>query len=548
MRKMKFVFGIAVVLIAISAGANAQTVVFNAVGSSAQFLELGQAAGSATSGSPAGLGATCVWSNNQGSDPTHAIQVTDPTTGQTETGNAWIAWTPSVTRSCSSVSSSTQVYVFLQTDSVIGDRCFFNKCVFGTSELPAGSASDNLIFPAGSTEGAEIELNAAVWNAVNNSVQNAAATDIRPEDAAFATERALTSCGSSVFSSSYLGLGYTSGGTPVESAYSNSGFHVTSFPFDATSSFSVTPLGAVPIVVFVHPSDTTGFGSASFTNIARADLANYLDGAWGNVSHVMPGNESRTTVVIPEPISGEYNVMEFAVPNTTTRFVSQDVGLNQPPQQNACDPDAPATAINPLNLENADSGYRNRALGTAEEISVVENLTTPVSGNPQEPDTIGYAFWSTANFATTTAANAKYLRVDGVDPIETSYATNGVLPTTANGDLHDVTFANVNNGTYPIWSLMRLVSANPAPAAVTGIATAAQRFVAGSTQPDFIPFTSLSVLHSHFTPPGVTYPTNSTPNNGGLSGGLSGVCGTESGGDVGGVILASTSCTLGLRM
>ncbi len=44
MRMMKIVFGIAGVLIALSAGANAQTVVFNAVGSSAQFLELGQAA------------------------------------------------------------------------------------------------------------------------------------------------------------------------------------------------------------------------------------------------------------------------------------------------------------------------------------------------------------------------------------------------------------------------------------------------------------------------------------------------------------------------
>ncbi|WP_446744586.1 hypothetical protein [Silvibacterium acidisoli] len=547
MRMMKAVFGFAVVLIALTAGANAQTVVFNAVGSSAQFLELGQAAGSATSGSPAGLGATCVWSNNQGSDPTHAIQVTDPTTSQTETGNSWIAWTPNSSRSCTSVDSTTQIYVFLQTDSVIGDRCFFNGCKFGTSESPSGSAPDNLIFPAGSTT-PEISLTPDVWTAVNNSVQNAAATDIRPEDAAFATQRALASCDATIQTSTgadsgYRGLGYSSGGTPVESEYSSSTFHITNFTFNANSKFTVTPLGAVPVVVIVHPSDTTGFGSRSFTNITRANLSNYLDGLWGNTSHVITGSNAPTTVVVREPASGTYNTMEFAVPNTVARLVSQDVGKNQPTGQNAC---SGGVALNPLNLENTDGGYRNRAIGTGQEISVVENLTAPVSGNPQEPNSIGYAFWSTANFAAATTANAKYIQVDGVDPIETTYATAGVLPTTANGTLNKVTFANINNGTYPIWSLLRLVSATPAPAAVTSIATAAQGFVATTTQPDFVPFTGLTVLHSHFTPPGITYPSASTtstptPNNGGA-------CGTEAGGDVGGVILASTSCTTGSRM
>lgn len=556
MRMMKAVFGIAVVLIALSAGANAQTVVFNAVGSSAQFLELGQAAGSPTTVSPAGLGATCVWSNNQSTDSTHAIEVTDPTTNQTETGNAWIAWTPgrnprTGASDCTVVNAATNnsIYVFLQTDSVIGDRCFFNGCKFGTAGTPSGSTSDNLIFPTGSTTNTEIALNSSVWSAVNGSTQNAAATDIRPEDAAFATQRALTSCGSAVASSNYLGLGYPSDTTDinnnnnvVHSEYSASTFHITTFPFSASSSFSVTPIGAVPIVVFVNPSDATGFGSSSFTNISRADLASYLDGAFGNTNHVVSGSDGLTTVVVREPASGTYNTMEYAVPNTTARLVSQDVGKNQPTGQNACDPDNTSVALNPLNLVNTDGGHRNRAIGTGQEVSVVENLTEPIdTSTPQTADTLGYAFWSTANFAAATSTNAKYVKVDGVDPIETSYATNGVLPTSGNGTLADVTFANVNNGTYPIWSLLRLVSASPAPAAVTNLATAAQGFVVGSTEPDFIPYSSLNVLHSHFTPPGITYPTNSMPNNGGS-------CGTEAGGDVGGVILASTSCTTGSRM
>ncbi len=544
MRMMKIVFGIAGVLIALSAGANAQTVVFNAVGSSAQFLELGQAAGSSTLGSPAGLGATCVWSNNQGSDSTHAINVTDPSTNQVETGNAWIAWTPGTNRlgnsDCTVVNAATNnsIYVFLQTDSVIGDRCFFNGCKFGTTQSPSGSSPDHLIFPTGSSP-AEIPLVPAVWNAVNGTIQNAAGTDIRPEDAAFATLRGTTACDGQVAGSSYRGLGYISAGTPIESEYSGSTFHVTAFPFSATSSFSVTPIGAVPIVVFVNPSNPNGFGSASFTNISRADLSKYLDGSFGNTNHVVPGTNSLTTVVLREPLSGTYNTMEYGVPNTTTRFTSQDVGLTQPAGQKACHPDG--TPVNPMNIVNAEGGYRNRAIGTGQEISVVENLTAPLAGTPQEPDSLGYSFWGTSNFAAATATNAKYLKVDGVDPIEDSYVTNGVLPTTANGQLHDVTFSHVNDGTYPVWSLLRLVSASPAPAAVTALAGAAQNFVVGSSEPDFIPVSSLTQLHSHFTPPGITYPTTSTPANG-ASG-----CTPEAGGDVGGVILASTSCVTGQR-
>ncbi len=172
------------------------------------------------------------------------------------------------------------------------------------------------------------------------------------------------------------------------------------------------------------------------------------------------------------------------------------------------------TPVNPMNILNAEGGYRNRAIGTGQEISVVENLTAPLAGTPQEHDSLGYSFWGTSNFAAATATNAKYLKVDGVDPIEDSYVTNGVLPTPSNNLLGNITFSHVNDGTYPVWSLLRLVSTSPAPAAVTALANAAQNFVANTTQPDFIPVSGLTKLHSHFTPPGITYPTTSTPANG----------------------------------
>jgi len=536
MRLMTKLFGITLALTAATAtvSAHAQTVLFNAIGSSAQFLEAGLAAGTSSSGSPAGLGATCVWS--QKSSSAGAIQATDPTTAQAESGNAWIAWTPNG-GTCAAPTSGFKIYAYLQTDSTVGVRCYFNGCKIGASGSPVSTAPDGLIFGISG----EVSLPSTVWSALSNLAVNVAATDIRPEDAAFATLRATTTCGSAIASSNYLGLGYTSGGTPIASEYSGSTFHVTSIPsFSSTSSFSVTPVGAAPIMVFVNPSNANGFGTTSFNNISRGDLAKFLDGSYGKTNDGSTGitGSYATTVLIREPLSGTYNTMEFAVPNTTTRYTSQDVGLNQSATQQNC------PVQNPLNKQSDDntSAYRNRVIGTGQMVSVALNLTNPLNtSTPQTQDTLAYAFWSVANFSAATSTNAKYLKVDGVDPIESAYATGGVIPTGSSLSTN-VTFTHINDGTYPIWSLLRLVAASPAPAAVAKMALIEQNFVPSSSRPDFVPYNSLTVLHSHFTPPGISYPSGSTPANG-ASG-----CTPEAGGDVGGVILASTSCTTNSRM
>jgi hypothetical protein len=92
----------------------------------------------------------------------------------------------------------------------------------------------------------------------------------------------------------------------------------------------------------------------------------------------------------------------------------------------------------------------------------------------------------------------KYLTVDGVDPLLPSY-TNGTLP--GSGGPNDpgitaVTFANLNNGDYPIWSALRLVSQSPTPVAVTNLIEAAQALA--SIQHDYIPVSNLTVWHSHY--------------------------------------------------
>ena len=130
MRMMTKFFGIAVALAALSAGANAQTMEFLAAGSSAQFLQLGLAASAGVLSSPAGEGATCLWSQSSGL--TTSLQATatfTPTSGtpitRSETGNAWIAWTPTGA-SCTAVNGSTKIYAMLQTDSVLGNMLYFN--------------------------------------------------------------------------------------------------------------------------------------------------------------------------------------------------------------------------------------------------------------------------------------------------------------------------------------------------------------------------------------------------------------------------------------
>jgi hypothetical protein len=571
MRLMTKFFGIAVALIALTAGVQAQTVELVAAGSSALFLQLGLAAGTSNAKGviPSGLGATCVWSQSSGTN--YSLKVTDSVAS--ETGNAWIAWTPTVSGSCTTINSNTKIYVDVSTDSEVGDRLYFNGGTLGyVTDSPAGAATSYLIFASGATHTEQATLPSTIWNAVSGLALNAAATDITPADAKFAVNRALaTPAGAQVVSGSqYLGLGYTAGQT-IGSYYNTSGFHVGDFTLP-TSGYTVFPVGAVPVVVFVNPSNTTnGFGTLTFggsspASISSTALAKYLDGSYGYTGDILAstkGSGANATVNIREPLSGTYNTIEYSIPNTTTNALgtgldlntSQDVGVNQLASEvNATSPVGQTGSVpkwNPLHRATADnsSAYDNRAIGTGQEIS--ETLATE--------DALGYAFWSTANFKNATATTGKYLLVDGHDPLYTPTASNystiaNTIPTASNGDLSDVTFSDLQNGNYPIWSLLRLVTASSGIGYNTAslLSNAAQNFVNSSGRPDFVPFNNnseftsvapLQVFHSHFAPPGVTFSSTNIPANGTsayvTTSGVSAApdcTAAEAGGDVGGVI------------
>jgi hypothetical protein len=559
----KYLLAFAVATSGLSAVAKAQTSEFGA-GSSAMFLQLGEAANTLEGTN------SCVWTNATAV----SAHDTSVTPNAVDTGSAWVIWKGvGGSSSCSSVASGSTIYSYLSTDSVVGDRCLFNSTCsivnVNGPEPAAGAGLLNSVDPTVIEVTPGTMLPSAVLTAVNGH-PNYSGTDIRPEDAEFAITRAVAPCGTQLTqfaggsgtATQYEGLGYTPSVTPnnVITGTVSGTFFVVPFSLPSTG-FTVTPLGATPIVVVANGDATTnnGFGDPNIKNLNRSTLALYLDGSIGSTADALtPGTTAvaavGTTVWLREPLSGTYNTMEYNVPNSTPLQTSQDVGVNQVaftstsvPFNKNCNGAVPfwnGATMETL-VPSAIGGTlptRKRAIGTGSELTMVRTTS----------DSLGYAFWSASNFAgytPTGAPHAKYLSVDGVDPLGTG--TEGVagtgIPTSATGGtpLSNVTLAHVADGTYPIWSLIRLVNVGEsAPAALTSLANAAQSAISAA-HPDFVPFTAglssdptftpgLQVERAHFVPPAIAASGAIVPENGacGLFRGAA-----EVGGDVGGVVI-----------
>ncbi len=154
----------------------------------------------------------------------------------------------------------------------------------------------------------------------------AAGTDIRPEDALFATQRAIIPCGATTDGTTsiapYLGLGYQDG-NPIGSFYNASNFyHVVTFSLPL-GGMNVTPFGAAPVIVAINhaSSDSKGFGDINIKNLNSGVLANFLSGTYSQTRDAVttPGDTSISgpvTVLIREPLSGAYNNVEYNGPNS----------------------------------------------------------------------------------------------------------------------------------------------------------------------------------------------------------------------------------------
>src|SRR5262249_11022165 len=251
-----------------------------------------------------------------------------------EQGMIWVAWGPGG-GTCAAPSGSFDVYAYEQLDSVVGDRCFFMVDSGGISgctqifNITGGTAGGNKI--PGLTD---TNIPTSVVNAVSNQRYNWAGTDVRPEDAKFASVRMFAPCNALLprqffNQDSYFtfGLGYASGtpnqGIDIQEDPSSGTavFHVLDFnifgndpqtakPVPAYSTYSI---GAQPIIVAVAPaSDTAGIGGA--TDINGFTLTLFFQGVLGRTTDMFGPTTTRAVdVYVREPLSGTYNTFEYSI-------------------------------------------------------------------------------------------------------------------------------------------------------------------------------------------------------------------------------------------
>jgi ABC-type phosphate transport system substrate-binding protein len=517
-KKLSEVFACATVAAALLVPhANAATALVIGAGSSALWQAAAVGAFNDLAGTGAGhytIKGACSAGNCAQLDDTRSSSIA------LQSGSLWIVWS----------SDHTKVWAYISVDSTVGDRVFFAapRAQLQVSADVKTKAGANLIssalFKGKVADAASVP--ADVYTAINNAKVTTAFTDIRPEDAKFATTRADDTLGSATGSVlPGLGLGYGTGpstlvGTSIKSQYSTAFAQPVNFSLSgATDPFSKTkvpasvtiPVGADPVIVIINRTSSTGFGKSGFpTNLTHTQL-----GTTFGVCPVLDGVGG--TTVQREPLSGTMNTFEYTELQAFSQGAShsQEAGVNPT-----------ASGGNPLNLSCTSSGltgHRTRAIGTGELVSEVKAVT----------NSIGYAFFSYGNVSSIAASDSwHYLQVDSVDPINSTYST-GRLPTctapcpAASG----ASFPNLRNGTYKSWSLLRAVTdASGANNTNTKALVAALQNNVNSTVPDFVPFVTtngsdpgLKKYRSHFTQSGVA------PNNG-----LSSQ--TEAGGDVGGCI------------
>ena len=475
-------------------------------GSSAMFLELGQAAqSSAVTGTP------CVWTHS--SDLNVVARDNRPTAFPPnlpidESGDIWITWGPG-TGTCDAPDGDFDIYAYSSLDSVLGVKCFFavDQSAAGCIQIfnvPAGTEGENKLCNVSGpcVFGPDSPIPHSVIAALHGKRWFAAGTDILPEDAKFAVLRMFTPCGETIWRQPFdqglrqtYGLGYNGAipgiGMKVNSHFSDSGFHTLDFnisgndPLNTAAgvpAYTISPVGAKPIIVAVSPADSAGIGAA--TDITAFTLALFTEGILGRSTDLIgPAVPAPITTLISEPLSGPYNVMEYSIPNSSEFHTSQD--------ENNCDGQG-GVYSNAMDLQSNNGNlpaFRVRAVGTSEMIRQLQAATSA-------DQRLGYFYWSAANASKFTSANGKYLTVNGVDPLQDHYS-DGVLPgADSTHPLSNVSFKWLNMGDYPIWSVLRLVSTSPTPVGVTNLISAAQTL--NASQHNFIPLADLKVWHSHY--------------------------------------------------
>jgi ABC-type phosphate transport system substrate-binding protein len=490
-------------------------------------------------------GSTCyVWINDSRTVSGHTIPQ--------EPGNLWVVW------------STNGIWAYLSVDSTVGVRAVAavpraKLTMVAQASLPAAAATKFTYWPDGGAN--DTAMTTAVYTALNNASIMAGNTDIRPEDALYATNRALNTLGYGSVADPRSGhSGQFLIGNPIKSHFSGAIANPVSFaigggadPMSGTvgPALVTIPIGAAPIV-FVA-STATGSTVAAATNITSANAASLFSGVGNCAAALVTGATGIIDPVLREPLSGTMNTTEFTVfrPGSPSGGTSQETGIS-------------ATTDNPLQ-KACGTGFRYRGVGTGD---VVNNVIAT-------PNTLGYAFFSYEG--TASGKTDRYLKLNSIDGISGTYSS-GALPAcpVVNGAFscpiaNGKSFPTLRNGTYPAWSIYRIVTDSTHQANVQRLVTQAQLSV-NANVPNFVPFTpvcgtavgttndpGLAVWREHYVPSTITTIPDTisiTPNDG--SKGASVICkvvkgtypsltyggGTEAGGDVGGLIQVNPASPL----
>ncbi len=434
-----------------------------------------------------------------------------------ENGKLWVVWT----EPGSAFGVNSHVWAYLSVDSVVGVRAFQaaprDTLTFNASScanLLSASGSVAGVFPeADDTTTFDPGVSNTAANFLNTKALTAANTDIRPEDALFATNRAI----GTLDTTSWKGLGLGTNGVVGDGT---STAHVVPFALSGTDPFSgntvtpfvTIPIGAAPIVFFANNNLTTAghLGNTGITDIENGrntavtsinHALNIFGGTDCSSSELGAGTAQNIIAVLREPTSGTMNTTEY------TNFRLKENSFTGSQEMFV----SPATSIvGPCQA----GGSRLRAVGTGDEVNTVKANT----------DAIGYAFFSYEALPHTSPANVtanyKYLTLNGVDPINPSYA-DGEFPTCTSPQIYFCNtqdslllgtpaydqFQNLRTGAYRSWSLYRAVSDSTGAAGMQTLINVAAA-VADQALPDFVPL--LPVCNGTAFPSGITL-TNHNP-------------------------------------
>jgi hypothetical protein len=502
-----------------------------------------------------------------------------------DSGAIWIVWDSNPT--------APLVWAYIKVDSVVGNRCFFANpvCTVNVATFPAGGGISSSLWGADATVPASIQAIFTAAAAKGVKV-NSAATDIRPEDAAFAECRVNSALGNGTINGGgddgLDGLGYNSNnaagtcpqfvtgikqalvvGNPIKSGYpASTGLaNVLAFNLSGPDPFSglaVYPtgyktisVGAAPITfVFQRSGSEASGGLVGLTDATDSQLQTLFSGADCDASTVLGlgTGPNPIGVYLREPLSGTMNTTEATVfrrPVTTLLGSPFVVGASQ---------EANVGGANPLSGQPcvSGSGIRSRAIGTGEEVKSVLN-----SFANNAVDGIGYTFFSFGNVGSiSNNAAYGYITLNGVDPIFSSYTGTqpgqpggGKLPGASNvcsgggfpcsesaiWGAGNLSFPNLRNGSYGAWSVLRMVASNATVVKnVQFMVDASQQYVVLAT-PDYVPATKsgadpgLTLVRSHY---------QQLDGNGANLGGAASNS-PELGGDMGGCVLAVGSTVTG---